>query len=235
MAGQRYIVSMFGTMSDWVHNLEAVHGDAVISHGGSLRVRLVPVRPQERAPILREYVRVASSGRKHFRLRVEAPLADFAAIAAQYPVYRIEVSLPDRGAYDAAYDLNQRVFRLQRDLSREGRECVGLDHRHGEPRTCSRMTHELCRSGSAGQADTGRTARKIPQGVGCYPAGRDQFAAPTSRIQLPLRRSASASFLPLWMKSRARSACRVARAFRHLGCSRLPLTERSSATAWPSS
>jgi len=42
--------------------------------------------------MLREYVRVASSGRKHFPLSVGAPLADFAAIASQYPVYRIELS-----------------------------------------------------------------------------------------------------------------------------------------------
>jgi hypothetical protein len=90
VAGERYIVSMFGTISDWVHNIEAAHGDAVISHGGSVRVRLVPVPPDQRASILREYVRVASSGRKHFPLPVGAPLADFAAIAPQYPVYRIE-------------------------------------------------------------------------------------------------------------------------------------------------
>jgi hypothetical protein len=89
--GQPYVVSMFGTISDWVHNLEAADGDAVISHGGSVRVRLVKVAPDERAPILREYVRVASSGRKHFPLPVGAPLAEFAAIASQYPVYRIEV------------------------------------------------------------------------------------------------------------------------------------------------
>jgi hypothetical protein len=90
LKGGRYIVSMFGAISDWVRNLEAAGGDAAISHGGTKRVRLVLVPPQKRAPILREYVRVASSGRKHFPLPVGAPLADFAAIASQYPVYRIE-------------------------------------------------------------------------------------------------------------------------------------------------
>jgi hypothetical protein len=90
VAGERYVVSMFGTISDWVQNLEAARGDAIISHGGSVRERLVPVPPEERAPVLKEYVRVASSGRKHFPLRPGARLADFAAIAAQYPVYRIE-------------------------------------------------------------------------------------------------------------------------------------------------
>jgi hypothetical protein len=91
VAGERYIVSMFGTISDWVHNIDAAHGDAVISHGGSQRVRLMLVPPTERAPVLREYVRVASSGRRHFPLAVGAPLANFAAIAEMYPVYRIEV------------------------------------------------------------------------------------------------------------------------------------------------
>ena len=90
VAGERYVVSMFGTISDWVQNVEAVHGDAVIYHGSRAHVRLVPVPPGERAPILKEYVRVASSGRKHFPLPLGAPLADFDAIAAQYPVYRIE-------------------------------------------------------------------------------------------------------------------------------------------------
>jgi len=92
VSGQRYAVSMFGTISDWVQNLEAADGFAVISHGGSVRVRLVKVAADERAPILREYVRVASSGRRHFPLPVGAPLTEFAANASQYPVYLIEVS-----------------------------------------------------------------------------------------------------------------------------------------------
>jgi hypothetical protein len=91
VAGQRYVVSMFGTISDWVHNIVAARGDAVICNGSPLHVHLVLVPPEERAPILQEYVRVASSGRKHFPLPFGAPLADFAVIAPQYPVYRIEV------------------------------------------------------------------------------------------------------------------------------------------------
>lgn len=66
------------------------NGDAVISHGASVRVRLVKVAPDDGALILQEYVRVASSGRKHCPLPIGAPLSEFAAIAPQYPVYRIE-------------------------------------------------------------------------------------------------------------------------------------------------
>jgi hypothetical protein len=90
VAGERFVVSMFGRISDWVRNVEAAQGDAAMSHGGRQRVRLVLVPPEQRAPILSEYVRIASSGRKHFPLPVGAPLDDFAAIASQYPVYRIE-------------------------------------------------------------------------------------------------------------------------------------------------
>ena len=93
--GKRYVVSMFGTISDWVQNLEASQGDAVICHGRSVRVRLTLVLPDQRAAVLREYMRVASSGRKHFPLPPHAPLADFAAIAKYYPVYRIDAPSAD--------------------------------------------------------------------------------------------------------------------------------------------
>ena len=92
--GKRYLVSMLGPGSDWVRNVEAAHGDAVIRHGRRQKVHLVPVAPEQRAPILREYVRLASSGRQHFPLPVGAPLAEFAAIADRYPAYRIDASAP---------------------------------------------------------------------------------------------------------------------------------------------
>lgn len=88
--GNCYLVSMLGPESDWVKNVESAHGDAVIRQGGRQRVRLVAVPPDERPPVLREYVRIARSGRRHFPLPVGAPLADFSAIAGRYPVYRID-------------------------------------------------------------------------------------------------------------------------------------------------
>ena len=88
--GDRYLVSMLGPESDWVKNVEAAHGDAVIRQGRRRRVHLVAVPPEHRAPILREYVRIASSGRQHFPLPVGSLLSDFEAIAWHYPVYRIE-------------------------------------------------------------------------------------------------------------------------------------------------
>jgi deazaflavin-dependent oxidoreductase (nitroreductase family) len=90
--GKRYLVSMLGPESDWVKNVEAAQGDAVIRQGRRRRVHLVAVPPEKRAPILREYVRIASSGRQHFPLPVGAPLPDFEAIAGHYPVFRIDLS-----------------------------------------------------------------------------------------------------------------------------------------------
>jgi deazaflavin-dependent oxidoreductase (nitroreductase family) len=90
--GQRYLVSMLGPASDWVKNVEAAKGDAVLRQGSRQPVHLVAVPPTERAPVLREYVRVATSGRHHFPVAVGAPLEEFKAIAERYPVYRIDPS-----------------------------------------------------------------------------------------------------------------------------------------------
>lgn len=88
--GQEYLVSMLGAHSDWVKNVEAADGDAVIRHGRRRRVRLIPVPAAERAPVLREYVRIAPSGRQHFPVPVDAPLSALEAIAADYPTFRIQ-------------------------------------------------------------------------------------------------------------------------------------------------
>jgi deazaflavin-dependent oxidoreductase (nitroreductase family) len=88
--GKRYLVSMLGPGSDWVKNVEAAHGEAILRQGRRHPVHLVPVPPAERARILSEYVRVATSGRHHLPVAVGAPLSEFQAIAEHYPVYRID-------------------------------------------------------------------------------------------------------------------------------------------------
>ena len=90
--GKRYLVSMLGPGSDWVKNVESAHGDAFLRQGRRRRVHLVGVPPAERAPILSEYVCVATSGRHHFPVAVGAPLSEFQTIAERYPVYRIDPS-----------------------------------------------------------------------------------------------------------------------------------------------
>jgi hypothetical protein len=65
--GSRYLVSMLGPGSDWVKNVEAAHGEAIIRQGRRHSVHLARVPLEQRAPIIREYVRIASSGRRGHR------------------------------------------------------------------------------------------------------------------------------------------------------------------------
>ena len=89
LGDNRYLVSMLGNNSGWVKNARA-NPEAVIRHGGRQSVQLVEVPASERAPILKEYVRIASSGRLHFPVALNAPLSKFDAIAERYPVFRID-------------------------------------------------------------------------------------------------------------------------------------------------
>ena len=64
--------------------------DAVIRHGRRRSVRLVEIPASQRAPVLKKYVRIARSGRRHFPVAPGAPLSEFDAIADRYPVFRID-------------------------------------------------------------------------------------------------------------------------------------------------
>jgi len=88
--GQRYLVSMLGANVNWVRNLKAAHGQAVLRHGRRESVHLQEVEPGARAPILRRYLQVAPGARPHIPADRKAPLTEFARIAADYPVFRIQ-------------------------------------------------------------------------------------------------------------------------------------------------
>jgi len=77
----RYLVSMLGSESDWVLNLRASDGLAFIRSGSRRPVRLREVLPGERAPILKAWSQVATSGRQHLPVPPDAPVAAFEAIA----------------------------------------------------------------------------------------------------------------------------------------------------------
>ena len=87
--GERYLVSMLGENANWVRNLKAVGGHAVLRHGRREDVNLEEVEPSARAPILRRYLQVAPGARPHIRVDRKAPLAEFARVASDYPVFRI--------------------------------------------------------------------------------------------------------------------------------------------------
>jgi len=87
--GDRYVVAMLGEGTNWVSNVRAAGGQAVLRHGRREAVRLEEVDPPARAPILQRYLQVAPGGRPHIPVDRHAPLADFERIAARYPVFRI--------------------------------------------------------------------------------------------------------------------------------------------------
>jgi hypothetical protein len=88
--GQRYVVSMLGDRSEWVRNVRAGGGGAFIKRGRSRPVMLTEIPPEERAPILKAWCQVATSGRHHLPVRYDAPVSALEAIAGDYPVFRID-------------------------------------------------------------------------------------------------------------------------------------------------
>ena len=91
--GQRYLVSMLGNGSEWVQNVRAAGGKVFVKRGGSHPVMLTEIPAKERAPILKAWCKVATSGRQHLPVSHQAPISDFEAIAEYYPVFRIDPPL----------------------------------------------------------------------------------------------------------------------------------------------
>ena len=80
---------MLGERTNWVRNVRAAGGRAVLRHGRRQEARLEEVPASGRAPILRLYLALAPSARGHFSVDRQAPLEEFARIAAGVPVFRI--------------------------------------------------------------------------------------------------------------------------------------------------
>jgi deazaflavin-dependent oxidoreductase (nitroreductase family) len=87
--GEHYLVSMLGEDANWVQNVRAGGGQAVLRRRHPEAVHLEEVEAASRAPILRRYLAVAPGARPHIPVDRRAPLADFEQIAAQFPAFRI--------------------------------------------------------------------------------------------------------------------------------------------------
>lgn len=86
--GERYLVSMLGQEASWVANARA-GGEAFLRHGQREAIRLEEVFGPERAPVLKEYVRLAPGARPFIPVLLDAPEEEFAAVADSYPVFRV--------------------------------------------------------------------------------------------------------------------------------------------------
>ena len=87
--GERYLVSMLGENVQWVHNVRAAGGKVVLRSGGREEVRLEEVPADQRAPILKAYLRRAPGARPHVPVNKDAPLAEFEKVATAFPVFQV--------------------------------------------------------------------------------------------------------------------------------------------------
>jgi len=92
--GQRYLVSMLGDNVQWVHNVRAAGGRAVLRSGGREEIQLDEVPVDQRAPILRAYLQRAPGARPHVPVNKDAALAEFQKVAAAFPVFRLASNKP---------------------------------------------------------------------------------------------------------------------------------------------
>lgn len=86
---ERYLVSMLGTEANWVRNVRAAAGKACLRHGIAEQVVLEEVAAEQRAPILKAFLQRAPGARPHIPIAIQAPLSEFEAISAKYPVFKI--------------------------------------------------------------------------------------------------------------------------------------------------
>lgn len=89
VGGDEYLVSMLGERAEWVRNVRAAGGTAVLRRGRSDVVKLEEVPVPKRAPVLRRYAALAPGGRPHLGLARHATLQECEEIAAKTPVFRI--------------------------------------------------------------------------------------------------------------------------------------------------
>jgi deazaflavin-dependent oxidoreductase (nitroreductase family) len=86
---QRYLVSMLGENVQWVQNVRATGGKAVLRRHGREEVFLEEVPAEQRAPILKAYLQRAPGARPHVPVNKDAPIAEFEKVATAFPIFRV--------------------------------------------------------------------------------------------------------------------------------------------------
>ena len=86
---QRYLASMLGDNAQWVRNVRAAGGKAVLRSGGQEDVLLEEIPANQRARLLKAYLQAAPGARPHVPVDMHAPIVEFERIATDYPVFRV--------------------------------------------------------------------------------------------------------------------------------------------------
>lgn len=87
--GEEYLVSMLGERANWVKNVRAAGGVAVLRRGREESVVLQELDVAARAPIIQRYAAVAPGGRPHLKLHRSASIEECQALSAGTPVFLI--------------------------------------------------------------------------------------------------------------------------------------------------
>ncbi|HZS06517.1 MAG TPA: nitroreductase/quinone reductase family protein [Blastocatellia bacterium] len=88
--GERYLVSMLGAEVEWVRNVKAAGGNVTLRHGRREEVHLEEVAADQRAPVLKAYLKRAPGARPHLPINKDARLSEFEQVSTQFPVFRVE-------------------------------------------------------------------------------------------------------------------------------------------------
>jgi hypothetical protein len=90
MNGQRFLVAGYET-SDWVKNVRAARGAAVIRRGKSSEaVTLIEIPVDQSRVILREFARRVRGGRSFLSVKAGASETEVVAAAPRHPVFRLD-------------------------------------------------------------------------------------------------------------------------------------------------
>jgi len=82
---------MLGDKAQWVQNVRAAGGRAILRSWGREDLQLEEVAVEQRAPVIKAYLRRAPGARPHVTVNRDAPLSEFEKVAAEIPVFRLHL------------------------------------------------------------------------------------------------------------------------------------------------
>lgn len=91
--GERWLVAPYGEGA-WVRNARAAGEVELTRARETKRYRIEELAPDQAAPVLREYLRKTPIVKPYFAAAPDAPLEEFAAEAADHPVFRLVETAP---------------------------------------------------------------------------------------------------------------------------------------------
>jgi hypothetical protein len=80
---------MLGEEAQWVRNVRASSGKAVLRSGGYEEVQLEEIPAAQRGPLLKAYLHAAPGAQPHIPIHKDAPLVEFEKIAVEFPLFHL--------------------------------------------------------------------------------------------------------------------------------------------------